>query len=156
MCWHDVPPMGYDVSEGKSVIAWCEETSCFESAVVVEAKVGAKLRLRFDSGADGAVPLSLIRERWHVPLRVLLLWGDYHQATVMEAEEQGGLLRIDFGGGSVRWAQPEELLAAEPPPRDALVPGAYVGACLEQDGRCYKRSSIVANDDEFGGGGIVV
>ena len=49
---------------------------------------GAKLRLRFDSGADGAVPLSLIRERWHVPLRVLLLWGDYHQATVMEMKKK--------------------------------------------------------------------
>ena len=32
-----------------------------------------------------------LRERWHVPLRVLALWGNYHKATVLES--MGGLLR---------------------------------------------------------------
>jgi len=41
---------------------------------------------------------------------VLCLWGNYYPATVLEA--LAGLLRVDFGGGHVQWALPEQTLSS--------------------------------------------
>ena len=45
-----------------------------------------------------------LRERWTLPLRILGLYGDYKHATILES--LGGILRIEFAEGQVRWALP--------------------------------------------------
>ena len=45
-------------------------------------------------GHERKLPVSLMRERWALPLRVMGYWGDYHHAKVLES--MGGLLRIDL------------------------------------------------------------
>lgn len=87
---------------------------------------GGTWAVRFDCGIEASVAVSGLRERWHVPVRVLALWGHYYPATVLEA--LAGLLRLDFGGGHVQWALPEQTLADTIPTAADLPEGTYVAA----------------------------
>ena len=116
-----------------------------ELATVVRERGGNRLDVSFNDAEAWERPhvttLSLLRERWHVPLRVLALWGNYHKATVLES--MGGLLRVDFGGGTVRWALAEETLRSSALTDDELVPGLHVGADTEGDGVAYARGMLL-------------
>ena len=116
-----------------------------ELASVVRERGGNRLDVSFNDAEAWERPhvttLSLLRERWHVPLRVLALWGNYHKATVLES--MGGLLRVDFGGGTVRWALAEETLRSSALTDDELVPGLHVGADTEGDGVAYARGMLL-------------
>ena len=61
-------------------------------------------QVRFEFGSEASIPLQRLRERWSCPLRVVALWGNYYKATVIES--LGGLLRVQFAGGQVRWIAP--------------------------------------------------
>ena len=121
-----------------------------ELATVVREKGGNRLEVAFGDAEAWERPrvttLSLLRERWHVPLRVLALWGNYHKATVLES--MGGLLRVDFGGGTVRWALTEETLRSSALTDDELVPGLHVGADTEGDGAAYARGMLLGEAEE--------
>ena len=60
----------------------------------------------------------------------------------------GGLLRVDFGGGTVRWALAEETLRPSALTDDELVPGLHVGADTEGDGAAYARGMLLGEAEE--------
>lgn len=112
IAWHDITPMQYDVAVGRPMLAWEESAGggAFQSAYIARED-GAGFVARYDSGVERKLEVGALRERWTLPLRALCLVGDYEPATVLEA--LGGLLRIQFVDGAVRWSLPEELLAEE-------------------------------------------
>ena len=123
LAWHDIAPMKFDVALGKPMLARHAALGSFHCAVV-EAEQGAGFRCTFDSGLSSTLLVSELRERWTLPLRVLGLHGDYRRANVLEA--LGGLLRVQFTGGTVKWTLPEQAslcdtLARSPPRRPVLV-----------------------------------
>jgi hypothetical protein len=73
-------------------------------------------------------------------------------------EALAGLLRVDFGGGHVQWALPEQTLSSHAPSAADLVIGAYVGAvrpsadpaaaAVPEAKRRYHRGSVVQLDGE--------
>jgi len=158
IAWHDIAPMPYDVARGKQVLAWHEGRGWMESAKVTREKGSKSLELEYDAETVGGAaapsapwvaPLAAVRERWHVPLRVLAIWGNYHKATVVES--MSGLLRLDFGGGSVRWALAEETLRPRPPDDDELIPGTYVAASTDGSGASYARAMLLGPAEQGGG-----
>ena len=56
-----------------------------ELATVVREKGGNRLEVAFGDAEAWERPrvttLALVRERWHTPLRVLALWGNYHKVS---------------------------------------------------------------------------
>ena len=110
IAWHDIAPLQYDVAPGLPMLAWelRGERGCFQAAFLEEPK-GDGFVVRFDDGVNLKLGLSALRERWTLPLRVLCRHGDYQSAKVLEA--LSGLLRVEFRGGVIRWALPEEVLA---------------------------------------------
>jgi hypothetical protein len=161
LAWHDVPPQPFDLTAGKAVIAWDARVAAYQAAVMaqqesVHGEGGGTWVVRFDCGHEASVVVGALRERWHVPVRVLCLWGNYYPATVLEA--LAGLLRVDFGGGHVQWALPEQTLSSHAPSAADLVIGAYVGAvrpsadpaaaAVPEAKRRYHRGSVVQLDGE--------
>ncbi|KOO33148.1 protein kinase [Chrysochromulina tobinii] len=161
LAWHDVPPQPFDLTAGKAVIAWDARVGAYQAAVMaqqesVHGEGGGTWVVRFDCGHEASVVVGALRERWHVPVRVLCLWGNYYPATVLEA--LAGLLRVDFGGGHVQWALPEQTLSSHAPSAADLVIGAYVGAvrpsadpaaaAVPEAKRRYHRGSVVQLDGE--------
>ena len=163
LAWHDVPPQPFDLTAGKAVIAWDARVAAYQAAVMVQQESvrgqgGGTWVVRFDCGHEASVVVGALRERWHVPVRVLCLWGNYYSATVLEA--LAGLLRVDFGGGHVQWALPEQTLSSHPPSAADLVVGAHVGAvrpsadqasgtaAVAEAKRRYHRGSVVQLDGE--------
>ena len=133
--WYDVSPEPFDLSVGKALIAWDARCAQFQAAVLVHEESsrgassgGGKWIVRYDDGDEASVDVSLMRDRWQLHLRVLCLWGDYYPARVVEA--LGGLIRVDHGGGHVRWSLPEQTLQKEPPEIHDLIPGAFVAVRL--------------------------
>ena len=112
--------------------AWDERVELFQAAVAMceghGHGSGVVWTVRFDDGLEATVPLTRLRERWNVPVRLLCRWGNYHPARILES--LAGLLRLDFGGGHVQWALPEQTLQQEPPSAEELVPGCFVAARL--------------------------
>ena len=138
VAWHDLAPQPFDLAAGKALIAWDErQGGRFQPAVLLREEVargtangGGVWAARFDDGTEASVPVSRLRDRWHSPLRVLCLWGNYHPAIILECLM--GLLRLDFGGGLVRWSLPEQTLDPAAPDPSELVPGTYVAVRQHQ------------------------
>ena len=73
------------------------------------------------------------------------------QGTDVASFGHTGLLRVDFGGGTVRWALAEETLRPSPPSDDELVPGSFLAADTDGGGGVYARALLLGKAEDGDG-----
>ena len=155
IAWHDTSPMVRDVWAGLALLGWHEQSSAFQSCIVVQQVASSPVRgsdtwlVRFEDGVEHSLSRESLRSRWASPLRLLSLWGDYYVATVKDVLA-GSVLRLDFGADDIRWALVDELLQDGPPGLHELHPGMFVACQLSQGGEalgCRRARLLNRNED---------
>ncbi len=66
------------------MLAMDRRSRVFQAALTVREESvrgpgGGIWSVRFDDGHEASVCVALLRERWHVPIRILCLWGNYYK-----------------------------------------------------------------------------